>query len=84
MPAREITPKSHAVSGQLTRSTTTGVVPKGAITVSFMNTGGADATVQGTVLAAGESVTFPEIIGSVYREFSYSGTGTTLVIQESR
>ena len=84
MPPREIEAKRGPVTALLQRSTTTGIVAKGAITVSFMNTGAADATVAGGILAAGESVTFPEIVGGVYREVQYNATGTTLVIAESR
>lgn len=77
-------PSGRQAQPILERSTTTGTIAAGAITVSFMNVGAADATVAGGTLAAGESVTFPELINKVYQSIAYVATGTTLVIAQSR
>jgi hypothetical protein len=86
MPPREITAKRGPVTASLINTTTSapGIIPKGAITVSFMNTGATDTTVAGGTLAAGQSVSFPEIFGAVYREVNYDPLSSTLLIAESR
>lgn len=84
MPPRDVTAKRGPATARLINPTGAGLIAKGAITVSFMNTGDADTTVAGGTLAAGESVSFPEIIGGVYREIDYDPLTSTLLIAESR
>ena len=84
MPPRDIKATRGPVTAKLTSSSAAGTVDKGAITVSFFNTGAADATVAGGTLVAGLSVTFPEIDGAVYREIEYDPKASTLLISESR
>lgn len=67
-------------------SSTTGTVDVGAISVSFLNVGGADAIVLGQALVAGQSLNLDAVIDPVNHVFktlpsmTYDGTGTTLSI----
>lgn len=72
------------VNGELETTTSAGTVAAGASTVSFFNTGAGVATVNGGTLAAGVSVSFPEIANAVYGEFTYDASLTTLVIAVTR
>lgn len=81
---KEVTAKTSPVTAKLISPTAAGVIAKGAITVSFFNTGVNNVTVAGGTLGAGLSVTFPEIDGAVYREIEYDPGTSTLLISESR
>ena len=70
----------------LIRVTGAGTVAAGARSVSFANTGAANATVTGaaTILKAGEIVSFTAQTNDTLGAISYSGTGTEILIAEVR
>ncbi|MGL5117534.1 MAG: hypothetical protein ACRC7C_19655 [Beijerinckiaceae bacterium] len=70
----------------LIRVTGAGTVAAGARSVSFANTGSANATVTGaaTILKAGEIVSFLAQTNDTLGAIAYSGTGTEVLIAEVR
>jgi hypothetical protein len=63
------------------RVTDSGVIPTGVRSVSFLNDGAGNATVNGQTLLAGTSLMFPVLGGNtVYGAITYDATGTTLRI----
>jgi hypothetical protein len=62
------------------RTSTNGTVSAGVKSVSFYNTGATSATVLGTVLKAGEQVTYSVENPDTLAAFPYDATGTELLI----
>jgi hypothetical protein len=58
----------------------TGTLVKGYTRVSFMNIGGTDALVNGTVLPAGVSITFVASQGNGLQAITYDAQLTNLLI----
>jgi hypothetical protein len=74
----------NSVTAKIINTTSVGKIDKGALTVTFTNTGGTAVTVAGDTLDAGDSETFPAIPGAVYREIDYDPQSSSLRIQETR
>lgn len=63
------------------RATDASVTPTGVRSVSFLNEGPGNATVNGQILLAGSSLMFPVLGGNTtYGAITYDATGTTLRI----
>lgn len=81
---RDKLPQPTQRTPSYTSSTTTGTVSAGAKLVSFYNAGLLNATVLGTTLSAGDSITFQAPDQDTLGAITYVATSTTLRILEVR
>lgn len=68
----------------MTTATAAGTVATGARSVSFANSGTADATVAGGSLPAGAAIAWEAPVGAALAAVAYDATGTTLMVAEVR
>jgi hypothetical protein len=69
-------------TASMLRSTTSGAIAAGAKSVSFVNTGSANATVAGAVLKPTEAVRFTTEGSDTLAAIAYNATGTELLITQ--
>lgn len=66
------------------RQTSAGTISAGALSIAVVNTGAANATLNGQTLAPGYGVMYEHIAGSTYPAIAYDATATELMIEVVR
>ncbi len=81
MGSRQVQTESVTYQPTITRPTNTGTIESGAFSVSFANVhASADASINGTTLKAGETISFSAGEKDTLGRFDYVATGSELLI----